>query len=390
MSFEEWKDYKLGELADITSSKRIFLSDYVATGIPFYRSKEIIQKSLGEELNDILFITEKRYYEIKDKFGAPINGDMLISAVGERAGIPFVVKDQGDFYFKDGNLIWFRRVDEKLDIDYLCYWMKSTEGKNKLESLMIGSAQKALTIVGLKGLDILLPPKRTQHRIASILSSLDAKIELNRQTNQTLEAIAQAIFKEWFVDFNFPGATGEMQDSELGEIPKGWKVGKLENIVTISSGKGLNRTEFAETGFEVLGANGRIGYTDKYLADDELILTGRVGTLGTFQLVNHKVWISDNVLAIRAANKEYYHFTYFSLRTFDFKNLNRGSTQPLITKTDLLNLILILPDDIVITKFNAVCRPLFDYIKNAEEQTKTLTQLRDNLLPKLMKGEIKL
>jgi type I restriction enzyme S subunit len=108
---EEWKKYKLGDIADITSSKRIFLSDYVEEGIPFYRSKEIIEKANGGEISFELFISEEKYFEIKQKFGVPVNGDLLIAAVGERAGIPYCVANDGDFYFKDGNLIWFKNFN---------------------------------------------------------------------------------------------------------------------------------------------------------------------------------------------------------------------------------------------------------------------------------------
>src|SRR5659263_21148 len=139
----EWKEYKLGELAEITSSKRIFYSDYVLEGIPFFRSKEIIEKALGQKTNETLYISKEKYDDIKQKFGSPIDGDLLISAVGERAGIPYVVKDLGDFYFKDGNLIWLRNIKSELNIDYFCYWLKSIIGQFSLESIMIGSAQKA-------------------------------------------------------------------------------------------------------------------------------------------------------------------------------------------------------------------------------------------------------
>jgi len=217
---------------------------------------------------------------------------------------------------------------------------------------------------------------------------LDDKIELNRQTNATLEAIAQAIFKEWFVDFDFPGATGEMVESEMGMIPKGWRAGKVEDFVKISTGKGLHKNEFIERGYPVLGANGLIGYTGNYLLDEEVILTGRVGTLGTFQLVNERVWISDNVLILQPIDKEKYYFSYFWLKTINFRNLNRGSTQPLVTKTDLSNQQLLIPDPITLLMFDMICRSLYNHFNNNKQQSFTLTTIRDTLLPRLINGEI--
>lgn len=235
-----------------------------------------------------------------------------------------------------------------------------------------------------------LPSLPKQKSIAKILSALDDKIELNRQTNATLEAIAQAIFKEWFVDFNYPGATGEMVESELGPIPKGWSVDNLGGFATLSSGKGLKRTEFTDEGYPVLGANGQIGFTNHYLLDDEVILTGRVGTLGTLQLINKKVWISDNVLVITPKEECYYHYLFFWLKTIDFQNLNRGSTQPLITKTDLLRLSISQPDVNILIEYDRICRGLFTLLENNSNESGLLSEIRDHLLPKLMSGEIEL
>ena len=391
MSPDKWKEYKIGQLCQVTSSKRIFSEEYVGEGIPFYRSKEIIEKSLGEEISEHYYISDKRFKSITNNFGSPKSGDILLSSVGNRSGIPYLVKEEdGNFYFKDGNLLWFKDFSKNISNKFLLYWFKSSLGQNSLNSIMIGSAQKALTIIGLSNLSIKLPPLSIQKDIAEILSSLDDKIELNRQTNATLEAIAQAIFEEWFVNFNFPGATGEMIESGFGLIPKGWKIGKLEDLVKISSGKGLQKNEFTETGYPVLGANGSIGYTDKYLLEEEVILTGRVGTLGTFQLVNEQVWISDNVLIMRPIKKENYYFSYFGVKAIDFRNLNRGSTQPLVTKTDLLNQQLLIPESSSLVKFDMVCRSLFNHFENNQQQSATLTTIRDALLPKLMSGEIEI
>lgn len=104
-----WKEIKLGDYVEILSSKRIFAADYLKTGIPFYRSKEIIDKSFGQFEGDELFISKEKFYDIKGKFGAPQKNDILMSAVGNRSGIPYCIQEDYDFYFKDGNLIWFRK-----------------------------------------------------------------------------------------------------------------------------------------------------------------------------------------------------------------------------------------------------------------------------------------
>src|SRR5690349_21656109 len=228
MSVREWKTFILGDLCHITSSKRIFSEEYVNVGIPFYRSKEIIEKALGEDITLDLFIPKERFYEIKRSFGAPQKGDILISSVGNRSGIPYLVKDQdGDFYFKDGNVIWFKDFDKTINSKYLSYWLKSSLGQNALDSIMIGSAQKALTIIGISSLPITLPQTSVQERVADLLSSLDDKIELNRRMNATLEFMARVVFRQWFVENEEVGNWKEVSLPEIIEVnpPRSLKKG---------------------------------------------------------------------------------------------------------------------------------------------------------------------
>jgi len=127
-----WKKVKLGEVVDIGSSKRIFYKEYVDRGIPFYRSKEIIEKHNRQEISTTLFITEEKYNEIKNKFGVPQERDLLLTSVGT-LGIPYIVKKNEKFYFKDGNLTWFKNFKEDLFNKFLYYWFLSPIGKKNLK-----------------------------------------------------------------------------------------------------------------------------------------------------------------------------------------------------------------------------------------------------------------
>lgn len=197
----EWPEFQLGERCTVKSSKRIFAHEYVKDGIPFMRSKDVIDKALGSFVNYDLCISKKRFMEIKKTHGSPEQGDILMSSVGNRSGQPYVIQDEGEFHFKDGNILWLSEFND-INSDYLAYWFKSDIGQNALASVMIGSAQKALTIDSIRKLWVKFPNIEYQNNAAEILKSLDNKIALNRQTNQTLEAIAFAIFKSWFVSFD--------------------------------------------------------------------------------------------------------------------------------------------------------------------------------------------
>lgn len=178
--------FKLGELCDISSSKRIFAKEYVSSGVPFYRGKEIIQLHEGNDVNNELFISEERFQEIAKKFGYPKPGDILLTSVGT-LGIPYYVESKTPFYFKDGNLTWFRNFNNVRG-RYIYYWFFSNIAKKQIDSKCIGSTQKALTIATLKDFDIALPSLEEQKKVISILDSLQLKISINKKINDYLAA----------------------------------------------------------------------------------------------------------------------------------------------------------------------------------------------------------
>ena len=140
--------------------------------MPFYRSKEIIESDEGKVIENPLYISVDKYNEIKEKFGVPQIGDMLLTSVGT-IGIPYIIKKKDCFYFKDGNLTWFRDFREGLNSKYLYYWIKSSEGTGILYNTTIGSSQKALTISALKNIKVSLPPRGVQDKIVEVVSAYD-------------------------------------------------------------------------------------------------------------------------------------------------------------------------------------------------------------------------
>ena len=214
----KWGKVKVGDCCEVTSSKRIFFSEYVDSGVPFYRSKEIIESSNGQAISEPLFISQEKYDEIKNHFGVPQSGDMLLTSVGT-IGVPYIVREKDYFYFKDGNLTWFRNFSDELDSKYLYFWVKSSEGQSILNNTTIGSSQKALTIASLKGLEIPCPPSPVQKRIVEFLAGYDDLIENNQKQIKLLEEAAQRLYKEWFVDLRFPGH----ENTEIVDgVPERW------------------------------------------------------------------------------------------------------------------------------------------------------------------------
>jgi len=254
-----------------------------------------------------------------------------------------------------------------------------------LEMSSIGSTQAALTIKGLKNLEIHLPSLSEQKAIASVLSSIDDKIDLLHRQNKTLEAMAETLFRQRFV----PARAGEPHAGGE-EAQEDWGEGKLGKVIGISSGKGLKKKEYVENGsYPVLGANGEIGRTDKCLFDEKLIFTGRVGTLGKIFISTGKVWLSDNTLIIKP-KEDYFYFVYFLLKNVKLEEYNVGSTQPLIRQSDIKEIEILLPKKEQLYNFEAEADLFFKKMQNNQLQIRILEQLRDALLPNLMSGEVRM
>lgn len=240
---------KLGNICTISSSKRIHKADYVETGIPFYRSKEIIELSNNKSISEPLFISREKYNEIKSKFPVPEVNDILITSVGT-IGVTYLLKDS-NFYFKDGNLTWLRNIKKNVvDVNYLIKWLKSKHFKDQILNNNIGAVQKAITIDYLKKVNIPLPDLSTQKSIAKVLSDLDAKIELNNKINRELEAMAKTLYDYWFVQFEFPNPDGKPYKSSGGRMifnetlkEKFLKVGRFQYLMI---GLKIQRQEIGE------------------------------------------------------------------------------------------------------------------------------------------------
>jgi len=188
---EDWEKVTLGEVVNITSSKRIFYSEYVDEGIPFYRSKEIIELNKSGQTRSDLFISNERFDEIEAKFGAPVEGDILLTSVGT-LGVTYQVKANDRFYFKDGNLTWFKDF-KRISSNIIFCWLNSKDGKEQLDNISIGSTQAALTIQGLKSLELNLPSPDVIQKLDEQLVGIYQKVQANQSQIQTLENLRDTL-----------------------------------------------------------------------------------------------------------------------------------------------------------------------------------------------------
>jgi len=263
----------------------------------------------------------------------------------------------------------------------------------------IGSTQQALTIVALNSLPILLPPLSQQKEIADILSSLDNKIELLREENKTLEAIAQTIFKEWFVNFNFPdengkpykSSGGKMIDSKLGEIPEGWRIGKICEILELNYGKALREEDRIAGSYPVFGSSGIIGTNKEYLINGPGIIVGRKGSIGTIFWSNESFYPIDTTFYVKdKIGFQDLYFHYFLLKKQDFENRGSDSAVPGLNRNSVYSIHIVMPDKEIIQRFSAFVKEIFNKKMYVCIQIQTLSDLHCLLLPRLIKGETRI
>lgn len=398
----EWKEVLINDLCEVTSSKRIFYEEYVTSGIPFFRSKEIIELSNKHLVSTDLFITKEKFNSINEKFGAPTKDDILLTSVGT-LGIPYIVPGTFEFYFKDGNLTWFRNWKTGVNPLFFYWWLKSPQGYQSLLDISIGSTQQALTISGLKGINLLLPSLQEQKYIAESLSSLDNKIEMLHRNNNTLEQLAETLFRQWFIE--------EVKD-EWVEV----KLGSHINLVSGYSYRSVdlnNSTKALVTlkNFDRTGGFKQDGfkeYTGKYKEDQVVIsgdlivahtdITQEADVLGNPAIVissdkYETLIISTDLVKVVPTSYLSKTYIYFLMKTDDFKHYclgnSNGTTVLHLSKKALPGYDFKLPPSLLVNKFTAIAEPLLEKKNNNQKLIQQLENLRDTLMPKLMSGLVR-
>ncbi len=258
---------------------------------------------------------------------------------------------------------------------YFYYILKSRLFLDQVLNFRSGSAQPQLPIRDMQNIKLPLPSIEEQKEVINQIGSVGDKIEVNRRMNETLEQMGQALFKHYFI--NNPES-------------KTWTKSKFSDFTDVITGKGSTKSVLAEGGkYPLYGAGGIMGSSDNYLLDEPVIITGRVGTLGRIQAVTDKAWFSDNVLIMRP-KLSYFGLVYYLVKSFDFVSMNRGSSQPLVTQTDLKNHLVKSPDKKTLLESESQFQAVFNLMQKNEKEIITLGKLRDSLLPRLISGKIKI
>ena len=368
-------------------------------------------------------------------------GDLLFarrSLVAEGAGRCSIVSEVNEPTTFESSIIRARPNPALVSSDYLYYFFSSRLGRELMGTILRQMAVSGITGSDLMELEIECPELEQQKAIAAFLSALDDRITLLRETNATLEAIAQALFKSWFVDFDpvrakaegrarqdgersgqprtppasdlpWPGAQagaeaqGEPQsmdattaalfpdsfeESELGLVPKGWRVGKVEDVMDLPYGKALKSTDRIDGVIPVYGSGGITGYHNESLVDGPSVIVGRKGTVGSLYWEDRPFFPIDTVFYVKA--KQPLTYCYYLLKTLGLEGMNTDGAVPGLNRNNAYRLQVTVPSVPALQTFDEIVAVVREKIFANSQQAQTLTQLRDTLLPRLISGQLRL
>ena len=402
----EWREYRISEIADIVGGSTPSTSDpsNFNGDIPWMTPKDLSGP------HDRYVSRGERNLSRKglESCSAQLlpRGTVLVTS---RAPIGYAAIAKNPITTNQG----FRNLVPKpgVDSEFLYYWVKANV--EELRRHASGSTFQELTGTALAQIRIRVPPLPEQRAIAHILGTLDDKIELNRRMSETLEAMARALFKAWFVDFepvrakmegrwrrgeSLPGLPAHLYDlfpdrlvdSELGEIPEGWGVKRLGDLLELAYGKALKAEDRRNGKVPVYGSNGQVGWHNERLACGPGIVVGRKGNPGVVTWAPTDFFVIDTAFyVVPRTSCHSLRFLFYALQTHDLASLGTDSAVPGLNRNLAYMSLQVLPSPSLLMKFDAVSRALDERVHACSQQSRTLAALRDTLLPKLIRGEIR-
>lgn len=422
MKFNAWREVLLEDVAAELTVGFVgsMTSEYVDLGIPFLRSKNV--EPYGIKWDDMRFINREFHERLKKSALAP--GDVVIVRTGKPGAAALIPKSLPEANCSDVVIV---RPGSQLDARFLVYYLNSL-AVHHVNAHLVGAVQQHFNVGSARKLSMKLPPLAQQQAIAQILGTLDDKIELNQQMNHTLEAIARALFKSWFIDFDpvrakmdgqqpagmdaetaalFPA---EFEDSALGKIPKGWKAVPLPEAIEVNPTRSLAKGKLAPyLDMQNMPTQGHrpnswiyreFGSGTKFIQGDTLLaritpcLDNGKTAFVDFLPEGEVGWGSTEYIVLRPKPPLPVEFGYFlarseELRTYAIQNRTGSSGRQRVPVNCFMSFLLAVPSNPVARRFGDVILPIMRIIKANSEQIISLTAIRNALLPKLLSGEIK-
>ena len=384
----EWKEVRLGDVCSKIGSGATPSGGkeaYKGGDYHLIRSQNVLDFAFSKD--GLASINDEQANKLKNV--EIIQGDVLLNITGDSVARCCIVPSEILPARVNQHVAIIRPRKEELDKHYLLYYLQHYK-RQLLQIASAGATRNAITKAMIENL-ILPCPKSLddQRRIASILSSLDRKIELNNKINDDLEEMAQAIFKNWFVDFE-PFKDGKFVDSELGMVPEGWKVGTLGELCNFKRGKNLLTKNAIDEGVPVVagGLEPSCYHNVANTGAPVITVSGSGANAGFMRMYHVPVWASDCSFIDISCENFYFVYCFLKVNSKLLKHAQTGAVQPHVKPSDIHDFELVIPDKESIYDFQDKVKPFFDKIAAIQKENSRLSSLRDTLLPRLMSGEL--
>ena len=368
-----WKSTTLGEIAKVQTGpfgSQLKNDQYITGGTPVITVEHIVDFRIKDF--DYPSVTD----EDKQRLSKYLlkTGDIVFTRVGSVDLSAYVNEKQNGWMFSS-RMLSVRSYD-KVNSRFLSYYFRQKSYRNYILKIAVGATMPSINTGILKELPVAFPQLTEQKSIADILSAFDNKIELLQSQNKTLEETAQTIYAEWFGKYSIDN-----------ELPNSWRVGKLGDIIEIKYGK--DHKHLKDGNFPLYGSGGIMRFVEKPLYEKESILIPRKGTLSNLFYLSQPFWSVDTMFYSKIFKSHFGRFTFLFLKTIDLSAMNVGSAVPSLTTQVLNQIPIIIPTDEIVMKFNNVVNTFYQKLESNNLQIQTLTKTRDELIPRLMSGALR-
>lgn len=385
----EWKEVRLGDVCNLIAGfafKAKDFGEFPTKVIKIGDIKPPFVDYVGQVGVDISCYDINKLSKYTVRYG-----DYVLAMTGATIGKVGKYISEHPSYINQRVLKFAPKLD--VDADYINYTICSNIfAKYVVNYIDSESAQPNISAPTISKFVFRIPKEKDdQRRIASILSSLDRKIELNNKINADLEEMAQAIFKNWFVDFE-PFRDGKFVDSELGMIPEGWKVGRLGELCDFKRGKNLLTKNAIDEGVPVVagGLEPSCYHNVANTGAPVITVSGSGANAGFMRMYHVPVWASDCSFIDISCENFYFVYCFLKVNSKLLKHAQTGAVQPHVKPSDIHDFELVIPDKESIYDFQDKVKPFFDKIASIQKENSRLSLLRDTLLPRLMSGELEI
>ena len=397
----EWPSLPLEDCLDALIDYRGKTPEKTTLGVPLVTAK-IIKSGRIERPSE--FIAEAAY-EAWMRRGIPQVGDVVLTTEAPMGEVAQLGRDRVALAQR---VVTLRGKAGLLDSTFLLYLLQTNDMQEQLRARATGTTVLGIKQSELRKVVVPLPPIALQRNAASVLAAIDERIDLLRETNATLEAIAQALFKSWFVDFDPVHAKSQglapvgmdeataalfpdrFQESAMGLVPQGWQVGVLQDLLVLQRGFDLPSQDRIPGDFQIIAASGASGTHAEAMAKGPGVITGRSGVLGRVFLELGDYWPLNTTLWVKEFRAATACYAYEVLRLLDFKAFNAGSAVPTLNRNHIRSLPYVIPARACVESYEVFAQQVHRRARFNEQQAQTLATLRDTLLPRLISGQLRL